>query len=69
MTHFSLRLLDLSETVTEIFERKYSNALDALDAAKVLSSGGTVEVWSSYGRIARVKKNNESSDPEDRVSG
>jgi hypothetical protein len=69
MGHYTLRLLNPSENIMQTFERDYRSALDALDAAEVLSSGGTVEIWSDRGRIARVKKGNEPSGPQDAVSG
>jgi hypothetical protein len=69
MTNYSLRFIDLNEVVTQIYQCEYKNALDALDAAKGLSSAGTVEVWSANARIARIKKDNQPSGPDDRVSG
>jgi hypothetical protein len=69
MTNYSLRFIDLSEAVTQIYQCEYKNALDALDAAKVLSSAGIIEVWSENARIARVKKDNQPSGPEDRIPG
>jgi hypothetical protein len=69
MGHYTLRLLSQSEQLLQAFEREYRNALDALDAAEALSSDGTVEVWSERGRIARVKRDNKPSGPEDALPG
>lgn len=69
MGSYSLRLLDIRDNVTEVFQPEYGDLLDALDAAKELSTRGTIEVWGTFGRIARVKKDNRPSLPQDRVSG
>lgn len=69
MGHYTLRLLDGNDNITEFYEQEYRDALDALDAAKVLASRGTIEVWTPRERIARVKKNDLPAGPQDRVSG
>jgi hypothetical protein len=69
MGSYTLRLLDVTDQVAKVFEQEYRDALDALDAAKRLASEGTIEVWTQYGRIARIKKGNQPARPEDRVSG
>ncbi len=69
MKGYRLLFLDLSGSVTKTLEREYRNALDALEAAQVLASESTVEVWSDVGRIAHVKKGNLPSAPEDRLPG
>jgi|HubBroStandDraft_6_1064221.scaffolds.fasta_scaffold719125_1 hypothetical protein len=50
-------------------DHKFLDDLDALDAAQRLSSGCEVEVWSSDGFVARVKKGNEPLNVRDRRSG
>jgi hypothetical protein len=69
MGHYKIQLLDLSGAVTRTMEQEYQDALDALDAAEVLSSDSAVEVWSERGLIARVKKDNKPSGPEDPIPG
>ena len=69
MGHFTLRLLDIGGNIAQVYEQEYRDALDALDAAKRLSSEGTIEVWTQTARIARVKKGDQPSGPEDRISG
>ena len=59
MTRYSLRLVNLDEAIVQFYECEYRNALDALEAAKHLSSDGMVEVWSDTARIARVKNNKQ----------
>ena len=56
MARYSLRLVNRDEVIVQIYECEYRNALDALEAAKLLSSGGAVEVWSDTARIASIKK-------------
>jgi hypothetical protein len=67
--HYKIQLLDLSGAVTRIMEQEYQDALDALDAAEVLSSDSAVEVWSERGRVARVTKDNKPSGPEEPIFG
>jgi hypothetical protein len=69
MGHFTLRLVDLGGNIAQVYDQEYRDALDALDAAKRLSSQGTIEVWTQTARIARVNKGNRPSGPEDRISG
>ena len=66
---YRLLFLDLSGTVIKTFDREYTDPLDALEAAERYSAEGAVEVWSERGRIARVKKGNAPSGPEDRLPG
>ena len=69
MGPYRILFLDISGSVTRTFEREYSDALDALEAAEELASESAVEVWSSRGRIARVKKGNAPSGPQDPLPG
>ena len=66
---YRLLFLDLSGTVIKTLEREYRDPLDALEAAETLASESAVEVWSERGRIARIKKGNKPSGPEDRLPG
>jgi hypothetical protein len=69
MSHYVLRMFDPTTKVAHMVEREFSDALDALDAAKKLATDCTVEVWSDFGRVARVKKGCEPSTPSDPLPG
>ena len=56
MSHYVLRMFDPATKIAHMVERNFRDALDALDAAEEIATNCTVEVWSDFGRIARVKK-------------
>ncbi len=68
MARYTLHLLDHNDATIGVFECA-GDDLDALDAARDLAKDNVVEVWSNRGRIARVKKGDAPSGPEDSVSG
>jgi hypothetical protein len=64
VTHYSLRAIAPDEAIIQFYECEYTNALDALEAAKCLLSDGSVEVWSANTRIASVRKGEPFDMPE-----
>jgi hypothetical protein len=66
MTAYRFFLFDVLQLVREL-ERPYADDLDALDAARDLSSGFTVEVYDAERFVARVNIGDEPMGVGDRI--
>ena len=50
-------------------DHQFSDDLDALDAARLLSGDFSIEIWEGTKLVAQVKKGNEPLNAQDRSSG